>query len=473
MSLVTKLFKNNWVVLALLTVVILAVYANSLGNSFVTDDEGLVKEGDNLLTLGRIFQDYSAPLRTSLYSITYLLFDLQPWAYRLSTILFHLGNSFLAFLIIRKLINPRVAILSSLLFAVHPLLSETVVWVSGGGYAQYSFFFLLSFWFYLQKGKYTYYLSLLFFVLMLLSLNRALVLAGVFLVYEFSFGDLKKNWKKLLPFFALSGVWILLFLTNIGERASSLEKIYYRDGYFYNPLIQWPLAIGSYLRLLFWPGHLTYVHTNTQTVFQYALNIGILVGYLASLVYAFFKNKLIFFWLAFFLIPLLPNLTPFKIAFIVAERYAYLGSLGIIVLVSLGLARLFKIKELRLVAGFLIILVLVGFSIRTVVRNTDWKSPETLWQKTAEVSQDSSQAHLNLGVKYGKEGNLQAAEEEFVKAIQINPKIAEYYYNLGVVYIKTGRVDLAKENFEKALELKPGYEEAEKGLEVIKKAQGQ
>ena len=103
-------------------------------------------------------------------------------------------------------------------------------------------------------------------------------------------------------------------------------------------------------------------------------------------------------------------------------------------------------------------------------RNTDWKDPKTLWERTSEVSQDSSQAHLNNGVRLAKEGNFTEAEKEFIAAIQINPKIGEYYYNLGVLYLKTGHKDQAREYFQKAVELKPNYPDAQKGLDLLNKS---
>ena len=115
---IRKLFRKEWFVFILLTVLIGLVYANSLGNGFVTDDEGLVKEGKNLLSLGHIFGEPSVILRRVVYALIYLLAELQPWAYRLVTILFHIGNSFLAYLIVKKLVNPKVGLLSAVLFRI-------------------------------------------------------------------------------------------------------------------------------------------------------------------------------------------------------------------------------------------------------------------------------------------------------------------------------------------------------------------
>lgn len=471
---VSTLLRKNWFVLLLLAVLITVTYLNSLRNQFVTDDLGLVKEGKNLINLGYIFGEPSVIFRRVVYALIYLTTGLQPWALRLTNILFHLGSSFLAYLVVKKLINHQVAILTASIFAVHPLLSETVVWISAGGYAQYTFFFLLSFWLFVSnRTKTRYILSLVFYVLALLSLNRALVLGTLFPLYELCFpeknGGLKKTWKRWLPFLIISGVWLVTFLPALGTRATSLEQIYYKDGYLYNPLIQWPLAIGSYLSLLVWPQHLTYVHTNTQTTLVYIFRLLILLGFFGSLIYSWLKNRVVFFGLSLFLLSLMPSLTPLKIAFIVAERYVYLGSLGIIMIISYFYWQFWKIKEVKIILTILLGLVLIGFMIRTMVRNTDWKDDNTLWQKTSEVSLDSSQAHLNLGVKYGKARDYTKAEQEFITAIEINPKIAQYYFNLGVLYLKTGKKVEAKTNFQKALELKPDYPDAQKGLEVSSK----
>ena len=100
--------------------------------------------------------------------------------------------------------------------------------------------------------------------------------------------------------------------------------------------------------------------------------------FLGAIVWSYFKNKNVFFWLVFFVITLLPTLTPFKISWIVAERYVYLGTLGIIVCVAMLFDNFLKMNEnAKMVGYFALVLIVASLSVRTIIRNQDWKSEDT------------------------------------------------------------------------------------------------
>lgn len=468
-------FKENKLVLGFLALLVFLSYVNSFGNGFVSDDVGVFLKSEAFKHLSTVF---NGPMHFSVWAffeyVAFHIGGLHPFTFRIVSILFHLGNVWLVYMLLTLSIDKRVAVIAASIFAVHPILTESVSWISGGLYAMYSFFFLLSFLFYLfsENDKKYFKYAVIFFVLSILSSEKALALFLVFALYEIAFGSLKYNWKRVMPFFSISFFLLLIYTLKIGGRVSDVSSASYQQGGgggMYNPFIQIPVAIGSYLKLIFWPSHLTLYQTEMAfTQGQFLLLLFIFFVFLGAVVWSYFKNKNYFFWLVFFFITLLPTLTPLKISWIVAERYVYLGTLGIIVVVAILLDKLLKLNEnAKMVGYFALVVIVAAFSARTIIRNKDWKSEDTLWAATAEVAPSGQQIHNNLGDVYARQGDMQKAVDEFKKAIEINPNYADAYHNLANTYQQMGQFDLAVENYQKAVAINPQLWQSYQNLAAI------
>jgi protein O-mannosyl-transferase len=458
-------FNENRLILAFLAFLVLASYYNSFFNGFTSDDVvGFAQNKD----IGKFSAVFGGLLHFSLprflQFIAFHIGGLHPFTFRIINILTHLGCVFLIYILLSLSIKKRVAIIAASLFAVHPILTESVSWISGGLYSLYAFFFLLSFLFYLfseNNRKYFYY-SIIFFVLAIFSSEKSLVLFLVFALYELAFGSLRYNWKRIAPFFSISFLLLLVYVAKIGNRISDVSAMSYQQpsasGGMYNPLIQIPIAIGSYLKLIFWPAKLTLYQTEMSfSQGQYLILLSILLVFIGVIIWSWRKNKNIFFWLVFFGVTLLPTLTPFKISWIVAERYVYLGTLGIIVAFAMLFDKFLSLKNenAKMVGYFALVVVIISLSVRTIIRNKDWKSEDTLWISTAQVAPSGQQIHNNLGDVYARQKDYAKAIEEFQKAIEINPNYADAYHNLGNTYQTVGENEKALENFQKAIEINP------------------
>ena len=466
-------FRKNRFILAFLAFLVFAVYANSLGNGFVSDDIAGFARNENL---GRFFTIFSGPAHFSLPSffqlIAYHIGGLHPLTFRIINIFFHLGSTLIIYLLLSLALEKRVAFIAASLFAVHPILIEAVGWISGAPYSMYAFFFLLSFLFYLfsdNNRKYFYY-SIAFYLLTLFSSGNAIALFLIFPLYEIAFGSIRYNWKKILPYFSISLFIIILLAAKIGYRVSAIESQSYQsaDGMF-NPFVQVPIAISSYLRLIFWPAALSLYQTEMAfSRGQFLISLFIFLVFLGLIVWGYFKNRKTFFWLSFFIITLLPTLTPFKISLIVAERYVYLGTLGLIVVVAILFDRIMKFSEnAKMVSQFALVVIIASLSARTIVRNQDWKNEDTLWVATAKVAHSGQQIHNNLGDVYARQGDLNKAAEEFQKAIGINPNYADAYHNLGNTYQAMGQLEAAVENYKKALSINPNLWQSYQNMAAI------
>ncbi len=465
--------RANQYILIFLVLLVLAVYFNSLGNSFVSDDIPAIVNNEKLGNFGNIFSEsVLGSLRRLFYFFAFKIGGLNPLSYRIINLIFHLGSTFLVFTLLSLLSKRSIAIVAASIFAVHPILIESVTWISGGPYSQYSFFFLLSFLTYIlsKNDQKLFYISIFSCVLSLLSSEKAMVLFLILALYEISFGSFKENWKRMSPFIVICITWIFIYLGKIGERVESLRMEHYQQsGGLINPLLQVPIAIASYLKLIFWPRKLTLYHTEMSfSAGQYALCLLTFILLAGAIIYSCKKNKVIFFWLSFFIITLLPTLTPFGISWIVAERYVYLGSLGIFAVIATLADKLtLRGENFRNAVYFALIIIIIALSARTIVRNMDWKNEDTLWIATAKVSPSGPNIHNNLGDVYSRQGDLNKAAEEFQKAIEIKPGYADAYHNLANTYQRMGRFDVAIENYQKAAELNPNLWQSHQALAAI------
>lgn len=458
---IKQIISNNWLILVYLSILSFVVYANSLGNGFVSDDRGITENLANkfIYKWGYVLYEPTVWLRPLLnYLVTHLIGP-NPFGYRLINIFFHIGFVLVSYLFISlTLKNKKVSLISASILAVHPLQSESVAWISGGYYSQYSFFGLLSLLFYVLSKKKKFYLALsvVSFLLAIFTAEKAIVVPIIIGLYVICFDTLKERWKSLLPFVSISLVWVVIYLGKLGQRVSFLAVNHYQEPVKINPLYQIPVAITEYLKMMFWPSGLTLYHTELNFLsWHYYLRFIYFLFFLGFLVYSFFKNKTVFFWLSFFVISLLPFLTPFGISWLVAERYVYLGTLGIYTVLAIYLVKFFDklpFKEAHFV--FLAILVPILFTL-TFIRNKDWKNEDTLWLAAAKTSPSSHQNHNNLGDMYMRHGDMAKAEEEFSKAIELKPNYADAYHNLALTYEKEQKYDLAITSYQNAIKYNP------------------
>lgn len=229
------------------------------------------------------------------------------------------------------------------------------------------------------------------------------------------------------------------------------------------------MALTEYLKLILWPDKLTLYHSEMFfSKLGYWLRAGLIGGLGLASIWAWVKGKKqIVFWLSWFLIGLLVTLLPLGVAWIVAERYVYFSSVGVLVLMVLGFDKMMKNEKLKdgVVIGFGLIVCLL--MIRTWVRNYNWRTADSLYLSAKRTSPSSPQNNNNLGDYYGRAGDLKASEWHFKRAIEINPDYADAMHNFGNVYAVQGKFEEAKKWYQKALENKPSLWQSEKQIEKI------
>jgi len=453
------------------------LYLPFLGNAFVSDDIGGIVNGVSRWTwIQAIGWPRVIHLGVLLQYWTYHLFGLVSWPFRLTNILFHMGNVVLVWLLVQKLLKkPTVSFLASLLFAIHPLAIESITWISGGVYSHYTFFFLLSFLLYVSRealrsqAKWGEVGSVFCYLLSVLISEKAVPLVFLFILFEWMYGTIKKNWKRLIPYSLVSIGFILFYISRLGVRVSDLEQANYQTiSGFYNPLYQVSIAISSYLELFIFPMKLTLYHSFFRyTWWELVVRIGVTVGYLALVVYGIIKKKPIGFWLSWVVIALGITLLPIKIGWIVAERYAYCAMIGLSVVVGMMFDALLSIKRWHVVGVCLATVVVIVLCTRTIVRNNDWRTEDSLWVATAIASPGDPHSWNNMGDVYSRHGEYEKSIEAFTQATKINPNYADAYHNIGNTYVHMKKYEEAVPFFEKALSINPNLWQSYQDLAFI------
>jgi len=144
-----------------------------------------------------------------------------------------------------------------------------------------------------------------------------------------------------------------------------------------------------------------------------------------------------------------------------------MGTWGVCVLAALGMNYLIEKKKAAEIVYIVFGLLIVILTVRTIVRNNDWKTQDNLWLSAAEISRYSSQNHNNLGDMYGRRGDLEMAAKEFMTAIEISPQYAHAYHNLGNVFHRMKRAEDAEKAYLKAVEINRGLWETRELLGIM------
>jgi len=466
--------------LIFLAVLVVFSYFNCLNNEFVSDDIFAIVNNPNLGDFGQVLANPFYFLRPLQYFIVFSLFGKSAFYFRLISLVSHLLTVWGVYALGGLLVSSWVGLTAAVLFAVHPLGVETVSWISAGGYVQMTAFAIWSLVFYLlaigalNKGEtfVKYYVwSVVSLLLALFSSERAVVIVGLMVLMSFCLGNLKKTWKYAILPVGLSLVWLWMSLRGAGVRTESLQVNYYNDTGSVNFLMQLPIAIGEYLKLFVWPVGLTLYHSDLAfNAWQFGLRVAVLLGFLGSVVWSFLKNKQVFFWLSWFLVCLSPTLLPFGLSWIVAERYVYMAMIGLCVVVAMGVEWILKQVQDdggRDVVNFVLVLLVGALMFRTILRNNDWRTADSLWFSAERYSTLSPQNHNNLGDAYGKRGMLELSRDHFLRAIELNPRYADAMHNLGSAYLQMGEIEKARESFLRALENNPNLWQSKRALESI------
>jgi len=499
--------------LRILSIVALSLIAflNSLDNTFVYDDVFTITDNYFIRNWGNFsafFADdyfkYSGeatyrPVVTLSYFVDYSLWHLNPAGFHLTNILLHAVNAVFVYLLVSAVSGSRTAsFLSSILFALHPILTETVNGISYREDLLTATLFLGSILLFVQsairnpQSKIHYYFlyppSLFLYLFSLLSKESAITLPLIVFLTDWLTGDKSKIKINAVRYYSgfmlISGFYLFLRFVWFHNPAENL--LTYPDNSFMVNMLTMPKILCSYIKLLFIPVSFNaeYIIAHTKTPFAATLMLSmIFLGATGVIACRFYRHsKRLFFFLLWFFITIAPTMNILPIANIMAERYLYLPSVGfcaILAYILIGTWRRACASISRedgkvgrweggslsvpspsfnrwfpIVATCLILIPAVSYSLLTTRRNKVWKDPFTFWSKTVEDSPDSARARNNLGMIYLQKGETDLAIREFQASIALESD-PEYHHNLGMAYQKKGMKEEALREYHHVLAANP------------------
>ena len=462
---------------------LLTIYGSSLGNDFVNlDDNILVTDNravssPSLASYTFIFTTFDPelyiPLTFVSYKIDYLIHQYDPFVFHLTNLLFHVGNSLLVTWIAWTLLRGKKwtatdrsrptwpALLVGVLFAIHPLNTESVVWISARKDVLSAFFGLLSWAFYLRDREdpkqRSRWLSVLFFALGLLSKVSIAPLPIILLLCDWKEKSLDRSaLKRIAPYLLLSVIFIIVALigkqTNLSAASSA------------HAFLLAPFSAVFYLHKLLLPTNLSVLYPYTKPLTflspDVLLPLGLMIFLVAMAIATLRRTREIAFGAALFLILLAPsflNALRGGDFYFASDRYAYLPSIGMFFLLAMLIQWIMERKPSAnqiLIPAIIILTIGLGFLAHR--QSAIWKNSRTLFEHALKLYPNAQVAYVKVGGELMDEGKTEEARHYFQQSIEIR-RNERALYNLALLEMEAGRNDEALRLNEEAIALNPHY----------------
>jgi len=486
--------------LAVLILVALLPYLNSLLNGFVQDDNRQVVSNPYLRSFSHLREifatnvwsyvgaqgmtNYYRPLMTFGYLLCYQFLGPLAYGFHLANVVLNAGVVCLVFLVTERIFRDRtVGFVAAVIFALHPIHSESVEWIAAVTDLQLTLFYLLTFWFFLRVAKPggkrsgTAELGMvLSFTLALLAKEPAATLPFLATFYEHFLRDDRAQTSLGQKLSRYSTLWLLdvaylLFRTRIfGGLAPVLQlsQISRREAFYSSFAL-----VAGYVWKLLWPVNLCAYYTFHKCI---ALSDPrVVVGFLVlglSLVafaYSWRRARLVSFGVLWFFLNIAPVLNARWLgANVFTERYLYLPSVGFCWIAAWG-GRLLWMKlagrpTARKFSAVGLATLAILCLVRIVTRNHIWHDDLTFYRSTLAAQPDAVALRINLGAVYWNSGSPDQAEVEWREALRRAPNHWLILNNLGLACARKKRYDEAIEDFQRSIRLRPNYADSHMNL---------
>jgi tetratricopeptide (TPR) repeat protein len=466
------------------------------------------------------------PLTWLSYLLDADLFGLDPSGPHIINLLWHIGNALLLFLVLRDVTGAHWrSLFVAALFALHPLHTESVAWLSERKDVLSTFFALLALWAYCRyagtrSGKsedrspkaerspksenrtqqlssiqypessiphpvssmrnpasaLPYLLCLGFFALGLMSKPMVVTLPFLLLLLDywplerfpdsrFQFPALWRLVREKVPFFLLSlcACVLTFWAARKGGAVQSLTDLSLGVR-LENAFV----AYARYLGKALWPTHLAvpYPHVSQWPLPVVAFAIVLMLG-LSALALRF-GRKLPFavtgwFWFIGTLVPVIGLVQVGEHS--LADRYTYVPLIGLFIVLAWGAEAAFaRWRVPRLAGGIAAAVLIAACAARTRDQLRYWQSSQSVFTHSIAVTKDNWLAYFALGCDLSEKDRLPEAIQDYQRALQINPVSSETLNNLGNAYLRQDQTSKAVECLAAAVRLKPDRAEYRSNL---------
>ena len=520
-----SLWRRNWFWALLLIGFLFIAYAQVFRAGFIWDDESHLTRNPCVigpLGVKEIWTTTQAvyyPLVLTTFWALHKFVGLNPLPYHFLNVLVHATSAILLWRVL-QLLRVRGAWLGAALWALHPVMVQSVAWITELKNTQSCLFYLLSILLFLkwdvalpprqvlrieettQTSPNTpcyscFILSLLLFVLATLSKPSVVMLPFV-LALCIWWMRRKIRWRDALALAPFVLVSALASAWTIWEQKFHARAVGPDWGQALpERLIIAGQAIWFYLGKLIWPRPLVFIYPRWEVDASKLVAYVPLMAAIAALIALWFVqakwSRAAFFAASYFVISLFPVLGFFSVYFFrysfVSDHFQYLASMGPLALAGAAIAvaaslfrgvprmpasiSLSRDKAARrhsalataVFIGFCGILLLsLGFL--TWRQTAEYRNLIALYTAILEKNPSCWMAEYNLGVVLSEQGQTNQAIHHYQQATVLRPGYLEAHYNLGRLLVEQGRFDDAIAHYEKATEINPADAEAQNNLGV-------
>jgi protein O-mannosyl-transferase len=452
---------------------VLVVYLPSFTGEFILDDHPLIQNNSYIKewhSIGSyLFQEdgvdsnsgnrhtgYYRPLLNLSYTLDYKIWGISGPGFRITNLILHLLVCFALFILYNMILErTEIALWLTLIFSLHPVITETVSWAASRNNILVTLFGILCLFFYIKAYRsqkfFFYILSILFFMLSVFSKEFGLMLLPIFFIYQRLLNtqksDLIKELREYLPYLIISTGYFILRQNVTGTLLSpnGLPDVFMR---IYNL----PYVLLLNLRLIFFPYNL---HSYITTMPEGFVNVGTLSGivfFMAGiyLLWRFRGNHfLLFSCLAFFLaIFPVAGIIPTSAPSLISMRWLYFPMIFILLILAQPLERIFK--SMGRTACYIMVCIVFYLGINAFILNKHfWHSQESFF--TQEVLHFKNKyASDGLAQIYFSQGKFNLAERYFEIGLKDGPKRALDYIEYSTILIEKGESKKALSCLEEA-----------------------
>lgn len=479
-----------------LVILVAVVFAQLRGHQFLNYDDpiyiteneqvkkGLTAEGVSWAFRSLDFNWHPATWLTHMADVE--IFGLNAGAHLLVNVGFHALNTILLLFILHRATGSvfRSGIVAAL-FAIHPLHVESVAWISERKDVLSTLFMLLTILFYLQfverRSKGTYAAMTIAFVLglmskgMLVTLPFALLLIDYWPLQRFRLGEwrtLGRLFMEKLPLFILilPAIFITWYAQHVVGAMANVR--------FISLPIRLANAVISYvvyIRRMFWPDDLALGYPYPTTISSTTtIACAILLLAITAVVLYFRECRYLvtgWFWFTGMLVPVsgIVQIGPQAMA----DRYTYVPLIGLFIALVWLIGDLVTHRPiLRIPATTITAGVLIGLAFAAHTQAGYWKSSETLFRRTAQVTPRNPVAHETLGFALFRNGDYEGAIREFQALIALRPQYGRAYEGLGASLLGLGRTAEAIEAYRTAVRINPQSAEGLRQLGQLEMSAG-
>ncbi|MEX0940263.1 MAG: tetratricopeptide repeat protein [Candidatus Babeliales bacterium] len=498
-------------------------YYPSLHYNFQFDDVANIQKFYNIryLTLKDAWLTSSRWIPFWLNAVNHRLGQFDPFYYRLFNISFHIAAGILLFFIILFILSnlksnsffkqhcTAIAYLTTGLFLLHPVQTQTVSYVIQGRMEGLATLFILSMilcFLAITRVKNKIFKILLILLLFCIAFvgcgTKEIVIVAPLLILAIDWffvaqGDWPSLKQRLLLHGFLSGIIFCSYLyflkpsffanifglkmearNNIGNLLTEIPGQKILPLHFFISQFK---VILHYIVMFIWPFMIS-VEYDWKLVSNFfapdcILPLCALLLISAILIYRLRKNCIdpIVFAALWFFIAIAPRSTIIPSSELLVDYKTYLASFGILFLMASFIIKLLSelipkiIKPIPFIshafAQFVFITILaVPTGFLTYSRNKVWRSAEEFWSNIIENAPGKARAYNNLGVALSEKGRMQEAIPLYKKAISMDKNYPDPCNNLAVAYSMTGKMNLAIDTLKKAIQMHPYYPEAYNNL---------